>query len=919
VLGDIGNLWLYAAVASGVLTIVAGAWGGVTRGPRMVRVSELATYASAAFVTAAVITLQIALVGLDFRLAYVGEYTSTTLSIPYRIGSMWAGMGGSLLLWGWIASLCSAWMVLANRLKGLELSSHAYAVAAFFGGLFVFMSGILNSPFAPAKIAIADGAGLNPLLQDPLQLIHPLFLYGGYVLFLLPFYMVCGQLFAGRVDGIRWIAFARKWSILPWISLTIGILLGARWAYAELGWGGYWAWDPVENASLIPWLTATASLHLGLAHRGNRDRLRMRSVIMLMVTFVLCLFGTFLTRSGVIQSVHAFGISNLGPLLSAVIVLCVVGSGAILIWRLPALQYRDVASRSAGWLGQSMLTVLLSAMTFAVLWGTVYPLFARTFRGQEIAVTPGFFRAVVAPLGVGLLLIFAASPFLKGQRVTNVRREAAIRGLIFIVVFGAVFAAQDHAHAGVAAVLALAALAVRTVMVAASRPLGGALRTEANRVRNVAHALSAYFAHLGLIILFSAVALNVTGEIKEQAKIDVGQTVTVSGFDLRLDSVAVQTYADRSTFEAFFSLLDGDGQAVSHIVSSLERFNNSEQLQAQVGITSGVLRDVYVVLDGASARSGAQWVRVTVYDNPFINWIWFGGGMIALGGVLYLLPDARRRRKVSRTMRGAPGQLQLSVGDEDFKELVDTAILTLRAGLTHTANQGVNDILAVARQNAGGTNAEPDAVLAFLHEARGGAVGPAPGAPRNRRPQLWIGLTTVLVLVLLACAYAVVRVNEVDAEAAATTAQQSTSRQVQIERYMAQLAADPANATTLWNLGNSYFSQQQYEIALVYYEKLVAVTPTDANAWIAAGAAAFAGGKSAVAHTFWNRAVVVDPKNVEAHYNLGFWYVSQSPPRESEARAEWAQVLESAPDSKYADAVHQYLAGLDGASPAGSK
>lgn len=912
-MGLLGNVMLYAAVASVLITIISGILGGRSNDAGHIRNAERATYLTAILVTGAVLLLQVALVTLDFSLGYVGEYTSTTLSVPYRVGAMWAGMAGSLLLWGWIISLTSAWMVYANKKKGFGVTSWSYAISAAYGGLFVLMS-LYNSsggPFDKATSTVADGMGLNPLLQDPLQLIHPLFLYGGYVLYTLPFAVLVGQLIAGKVTGIEWIRFARAWAILSWISLTIGIVLGARWAYAELGWGGYWAWDPVENASLIPWLTGTAVLHLGLSHRGDRSRVRMRSAIMLLVTFTLCVFGTFLTRSGVIQSVHAFGESNLGPVLGGAIVVTVLGCGALFVWRLPLLQYRDEKAHSHGWFGQMLLTVLLSLMTIAVMWGTLYPLFARAFLNQEIAVTPGFFRVAVTPMGVAILVLFALSPFFKDQQFENVQREAALRAVVFGAIFGVVFYAYHFTHAGVAFTLAMAVLAAWTVIAKSRRPIGGAMHSEKDRWWNVAHASSPYFAHLGLIIMLSAITLNVVGEVKEQTKLAIGQTKNVAGVSIKLDTVQVQQFPDRASFQAYLSVLGSDGKPEANIVSMLERFSNSEQLQAQVGIDSGIVRDIYVVVDEADATTGAEWTRITVYNNPAINWIWFGGGLLGLGGVFYLLPTFRRRRVVAAAAAGVGAA---AAADPELLQVVDTAILAVQAGIETTANERVNALIATARDLSGGEAATTESMVAFLQRTRGAAV-PAgvDRAPSSLNRNQLIGAGVGIAVLAIAGTYIATHSSGSSIPGitgnptSSASASAGSTDEAKVAEYMAALQANPKDATALWNLGNVYFDAQDYANALKFYTKLTAVSPTDANVWIAAGAAAFNGGDDQAAFEDWTKATQVDPKNVEAHYNLGFWYLSQQPSQELKAKAEWETVVKMAPESDFASTVKQHL------------
>lgn len=908
-MGLLGNISLYVAFASILVTIGAGAFGARSGNRGLVRIAEQATLVTAAAVSAAVLALQIALVTLDFSLAYVGEYTSSTLSVLYRIGSMWAGQGGSLLLWGWIIALTAAWTVYKQRKSDIGITGWVYAVYGLFAALFIVMTAFLQSPFVAAEGTFTDGMGLNPLLQDPLQIIHPLALYSGYVLYTVPFAVVVGSIISGKVSG-PWIRFAQVWATLSWVMLTIGMVLGARWAYAELGWGGYWAWDPVENASLIPWLTGTALLHTGLTHRGNRSRLRMPSVVLLMATFNLSLFGTFLTRSGVIQSVHAFGESNLGPVLGGAIVLSVLGCGALIVWRLPVLRYVDEGRRNYGWLGQALLSVLLVLMTIAVLWGTLYPLFARAFTGTEIAVTPGFFKVVVSPMAVAVLVLLSVSPFVKDQGIENTKREAAVRAVLFLAVFGALFILEGSDHTWIPLILALSALSVKTVLWKSRPKLAHAMKSETDVAYQVSRAAAPYFAHLGLIIMLAAITINVTGEIKDQTKIGIGETKPVAGLQVRLDNVQVLEFPDRVSFQATVTALDDEGNVEGTIVSKLERFNNSENLQAQVGILSGVTRDIYVVVDEADATTGAEWTRLTVYYNPAVNWIWFGGGILGIAGLFYVLPFQRRRRS------GEP-----VVVDNELNALLDSAIMAARAGVVTTANERVNALLATARDLSGGNAATTEQIVAFLERNKTTAIEASgkPGVSMTRN-QLIASILAIVAVVAIG-AYVAGKVNGSavpgisgtptnNGSEASASPSSTTVDEEQVGALMQKLSADPKDAATLWNLGNIYFDATDYANAESFYNKLVVVTPDDANAWIAAGAAAFNQSNDKKAFSDWTKAVEVDPKNLEAHYNLGFWYLSQDPSDEVNAKAEWEKVVALDPKSDFAQTVMQHLDSL---------
>lgn len=921
-MGMLGTLALYGALVAIAVTVVSGVQAARTGNSGSVRLAERGMYGLAAFASLAVLVLQLALVTLDFGLKYVGEYTSSTLSVPYRIGSMWAGQGGSLLLWGWIVSLTGAWTVYATKRRGIDVSTWVYVAFAASALLFMGMVAFLQSPFVPQTEALADGAGLNPLLQDPLQLIHPLFLYGGYVLYTVPFAIVFGSIVAGRVTG-PWIEFARLWAVISWISLTIGMVLGARWAYAELGWGGYWAWDPVENASLIPWLSGTALLHAGLSQRGDRERLRLSSVVLLAATFNLCLFGTFLTRSGVIQSVHAFGESNVGPVLGGAIVAFVLASGAVIVWRLPMLKHEDAKQHSWGWLGQRVLALLLILMTLAVLWGTLYPLFARAFLNQEVAVSPGFFKAVVSPMGVGLLLLLAVSPFLPNQRAADVQREAAVRGVLFVLVAGATFVLGGTWI--VAGVLGLAVLSIKTILWKARPKLGVAMQEQEERAWAVAHAGSPYLAHMGLVILLAAITLNVTYEVKQQVKLEVGKSATVAGQSIRLDTARLVDYPDRQQLEATVSLLDADGAPTSALDVSVAAFNNSDQPHTQVGILSGLTRDVYIVIDGwpDDITAGIAWLRLTVYDNPAINWVWFGGGIMGIAGILYAMPMRLRRRQmvVPEAMTDI---------DAELDHLIHTAIVAVRADIHETNNERVNSLIRAARDLSGGDLAPTDQVVAFLERARRTATEPAAVVPPQ--PSGWsrnksIGIGLFALVVVGSGAYLAGHMNgsaipgitgtPTNTAAASTVAVD----QAQVAALMEKITADPKDAESYAQLGALYYNAgsdasnsgdqatavDYFAKASGFFDTRAKLAPKEVNAWLDAGAAALASNQREKAFSALTKALEIDPNSQLAHFDLGIWYLNADPAQSDKATAEFEKVVAIDPNSDIGQTAAQHI------------
>ena len=636
-MAQLGTFAIALALASALWGVVASLVGAYRHRDDFVRSAEGAVFASALATTVAAVSLLAALVTSDFSLEYVAEYTSRALDLPYKMAAMWAGQGGSLLLWTWISSILAVIIVIQNRRKGWGIAPFAVTTFSVVTGLFAALVTMIESPFTTLPTAVADGQGLNPLLQNPLQIIHPLALYGGYILYTVPFALTISALVAGPDKG-PWLKVATRWNAYSWIALTAGIVLGARWAYVELGWGGYWGWDPVENASLLPWLTGTALLHTGLTH-WKTGRLRLLGFVMVVTTFILCLFGTFLTRSGVISSVHAFGESGLGPVMGGAIFAILLISGGLIVWRLPMLRAPRADGRGHGWVGQRALAVLLIAITVAVLWGTMFPLFLRVLQDQEISVTPEFFRLVCTPLGIAVLAIFAVSPLLPDQTVGDRRKTLAIRGGLFAVLFVAVWAMTGWQAWGVALVMATAVLALVTV----GRKLWMRVKaawteTTDGRLLAAMRASGPYIGHVGLIVMLAAVTLNASLQQENRVTVNVGQASTTAGQNVRLVGLSVDQQSDRNSFIATVDVLDGGGRAVEQMQTRMDSFQDG-QTHANVGILTGWRQDVYVVLDEADLSKNVA--TLTIYNNPTVVWIWLGGLLLALGGVLFALPKRR--------------------------------------------------------------------------------------------------------------------------------------------------------------------------------------------------------------------------------------------------------------------------------------
>ena len=633
-MSELGSYAIVLALASALWGVVASIVGATRKREDFVRSAEGAAYAMALAVTVAGVSLLTLLVTGDFSVQYVAEYTNKALDVPYRIAAMWAGQGGSLLLWTWLSAILAVVITVQNRRKGWGVAPYAVTTFCVVTGLFAGLVTFVENPFTLLPTPVADGQGLNPLLQNPLQIIHPLALYAGYILYTVPFALTISALVAGPKNG-PWVKVAQRWNVWSWIALTAGIILGARWAYAELGWGGYWGWDPVENASLLPWLTGTALLHTTMTH-WRTGRLRVLGFVMVITTFILCLFGTFLTRSGVISSVHAFGESGLGPIMGGAIFLILLVSGGLLVWRLPMLRAPKSDALGHGWFGQRALAILMVGLTVAVLWGTMYPLFLRVLRNQEISVTPEFFRVVCTPLGVAVLAIFALSPLLPGQAVEDRRREGIVRGVIAAVLFVGLYALSGWQNPGVALVLTIAVLALITVVRKLSMRVGSAWGSSADsRLLAALRASGPYVAHIGLIVMLGAITLNANLQQEGRVTLKSGETASVAGQTVKLVSIEAGQVGDRTTFVGTVDLLGRDGSTMGVITTEQNQFTDG-QTHAEVGIHVRPTEDIYVVLEAADLST--KTVTLNVFTNPAVLWIWMGGLVMALGGLLFALP-----------------------------------------------------------------------------------------------------------------------------------------------------------------------------------------------------------------------------------------------------------------------------------------
>jgi cytochrome c-type biogenesis protein CcmF len=537
---SLGSVALALAFVAAVFAAVA-ALAGAAGDRRWVIVSRRAVYALCGLLTLCVVIVEVAFSSNDFSFHVVQQHSSVETPFFYKLAAMWSSQEGSLLLWAWVLSIAASIALRATRDKLRDLVPYATAVmagiAAFFTGLMLFAGGV--NPFATVSPAPADGVGLNPLLQHPSMMIHPPMLYSGYVAFTVPFAFAIGALVTRRLDA-AWIRATRRFALIAWALLGCGLLLGARWSYTELGWGGYWAWDPVENAALMPWLIGTAFLH-SIMVQEKRGMLKVWNACLIVGTFSLALLGTFLVRSGVLQSIHAFGDSTVGPYILGLIGVVLIGSTVLIVSRLDDLRSEkridSLISREAVFLINNLLLVALCA---AIFWGTFFPLISELFTGEKSSLAAPWFDRYTTPLAIVLVLFTGIGPLLAWRRVSWASAKRIFLAPAAFAAAVAVGLAVFSDAAGrpwayllfVFAAFALAGLAQEFWRgAAARRKLAGGSRRAAlaavvsrNRRR-----YGGYIVHAGVAVLLIGVAASSSFQTNREVRLRPGESATVDG------------------------------------------------------------------------------------------------------------------------------------------------------------------------------------------------------------------------------------------------------------------------------------------------------------------------------------------------------------------------------------------------------
>ena len=635
------GLALYASLSAAV--------GARTGRLALVESSERAALGVWVLVTGCMVLLVYAFLTFDFSVRYVASNTNRGTPFYYRITALWGALEGSIILWCWMVSLYTLIVVARYRRRQPQFYPWALSTMTAVAAFFLLVMSIPAPPFERLAPIPADGRGLNPLLEDSGMITHPVALYLGFTGFTVPFAFAIAALATGRT-GDEWITITRRWTITAWYFLSLGLLIGGWWSYHVLGWGGYWAWDPVENAAFMPWLTGTAFLH-SVMIQERRRMLKLWNVALIILTFGLTLFGTFLTRSGIIGSVHAFTQGSIGAFFLGFLALVLLVSFSLLAWRIDRLRAQgeldSILSRESAFL---LNNLFLIAAGFTVFFGTIFPLLSEALRGTKVSVGAPFFNLVNVPLFLALLFLMGVGPLIAWRRASA---ENLTRNFLKPVAAG-VLAAAVMRLAGVGNTLVLVCMGL-VVFVTGTIVLDFVRAARARRrtgdgwvgatwglLRWQNRRYGGFVVHLGVLVVALGVAGSQAWSLHTEATLARGESIQLGGYRVRFDGLRASEESNHFKVTGTFTVENGGGPL--DVLLPAKKFYPQEQTPiAYVDYRLGFIEDVYLVL-GDFARDGSQ-ATVKLQVNRMVSWLWIGGLVLTLGTALAILPDTRRDRR----------------------------------------------------------------------------------------------------------------------------------------------------------------------------------------------------------------------------------------------------------------------------------
>jgi len=649
-MSDLGYYALRLALVVAAFGSCAAVCAGVSRRRDWRRISERSVLLLAIFATLAIGALFQAFATLDFQLAYVAGHAARAMDLEYRIAALWGGQAGSLLLWLWLLTLYSSGAVLVNRRSHPGLMPWVSATLLANCVFFLILLNFVSNPFEklPAGEILSDGSGLNPLLEHPAMLIHPLLLYIGMVGFAVPFAFGLAAMLSGQL-GTVWMRTTRRWTLFAWFFLSVGILMGGRWAYEVLGWGGYWAWDAVENASLMPWLAGTAFLHSVMVQE-KRDMLKIWNLTLIGLTYSLCLFGTMLTRSGLVQSVHSFAQTKVfGLLFLGYVILTASVFFGVLVSRRAALRsthrLESILSRESSFLLNNWIFMVILAV---VLWGTMFPKISEWLTGTERLIGPLWFNKLNAPLALLLLLLTGAGPLIAWRRASraNLRKQFLWPGAAAVLTAVALLGwFRTEIGFFPLATWSLSGFVVGTIFQEYFRAIRARMRGGKENLlqafgmlmRKNQRRYGGYVVHLGIVFILIGIAGAAFNE-ERLANVLPGSSIEIDGYRLEYRTASPIPKQHYGGAVARIALFRGD-RPLATMTPEKRIYWLEEQPVSIPSVYSTLREDLYVVLAAIESNGSAT---LKVYRNPLVNWLWIGGYTFALGTVLCMWPHPKK-------------------------------------------------------------------------------------------------------------------------------------------------------------------------------------------------------------------------------------------------------------------------------------
>ncbi len=657
---NLGAIAILMAFCLAIYAAVASAVGRAKRKPFLIASGSRAVYAVWALITMAAAVLVHALLTSDFRFAYVAEHSNRAMPTMYKFAAWWGGQEGSLLFWSWLLSFYAVIVVFTNRRKHRDFMPYVVAVLATVQTFFLMVNNFVANAFQMLAVSrhvieagtVPDGNGLSPLLQYPAMAIHPPMLYLGYVGFVVPFAFAFASVLT-KQPGEGWIHTTRRWTLITWLFQSTGIMLGAAWAYHVLGWGGYWAWDPVENASLLPWLSGTAFLH-SVMMQEKKGMMKVWNIVLISSTFLLCIFGTSITRGGLVDSIHAFAQSSIGKYFVSFLVLAIVAVVWLILDRLEYLksesQLESVVSRESSFLFNNLI---LLASCFAVLWGTLFPKISEYFTNNKITLDFDWYNRLMVPIGLFLLFLTGVGPLFAWRKtsIESLRRNFQIPGIAGLALAAALFAAGMRNFYALASfgLCLFVTFTVFTEFYKGARAISGKtgqnlLRATVELTHRNTRRYGGYLVHMGIVLMF----IGFTGHAFNQSdvkELNTGDSIHLGGYDLKMVDLK-QGENDNYAWHRATMAVFRNGEQIDTLEPEKRFYKASRQGTSEVGLRQRPNEDLYINFGGMSDDN--QRAVIQAYVFPLVSWIWIGG-LVLIGGTLTCLVPSKIKMQYART------------------------------------------------------------------------------------------------------------------------------------------------------------------------------------------------------------------------------------------------------------------------------